>query len=450
MTVICTLVDDWDDVRHVNEVHEKQLALAAGLLWHELDRSRHPVGGFGSVDLTEPPTPNPVADQPFPLALDPRAFHLTSLRPRAAGIECRHLRCDPGNPTKGRNPDAAVRDMPAYDVGNGLARTARSSACAAGLRDGAHVPTTTMIAMALVPQRYLDALVALEQPEGGGSSGRAVATGFLVGFDSGERDDTQQTLYRTFLVTNRHVVEDEDRLVAKFNRGDEATRYDIGLLDASGAPVWASHDSFDIAVIPVRLDELRHEGAEFAFVTDENMLDLDGMDELQVGAGYSVFVLGFPMGLAGVQRKYAVVRAGHIARIDREIVDDPDYRGYLLDATIYPGNSGGPVVLAPNPSVIEGSPSVSTLYVIGVVSSYIPYTETAVSIQTRQPRITFQENSGLAVAVPLDAVRAAARPLMKLPLMGPNETASEQDAPSQHAPPEDAAPSPPLPGDASM
>jgi hypothetical protein len=245
--------------------------------------------------------------------------------------------------------------------------------------------------MALVPQQYLDSLVALEQPTPPGETPRAVATGFLVGFDSGDKDEEEQTLYRTFLVTNRHVVEGGSKLVAKFNRGDEAARYDIELLDGDGNPNWVSHGEFDIAVIPVGLVGLRDEGAEFAFVTDENMLDLDKMDELQVGAGYSVFVLGFPMGLAGVQRKYAIVRTGHIARIDRELINDPDYRGYLLDSTVYPGNSGGPVVLAPNAIVLDGSPVVNTLYVIGVVASYMPYSDTAVSLQTGNPASRFRK-----------------------------------------------------------
>ncbi|MEN6615143.1 MAG: hypothetical protein ABFD12_01160 [Syntrophorhabdus sp.] len=37
---------------------------------------------------------------------------------------------------------------------------------------------------------------------------------------------------------------------------------------------------------------------------------------------------------------------------------------------------------------------------VGIVSSFIPYREVAVSEQTRRPRIVFEENSGLANLVP--------------------------------------------------
>ena len=42
---------------------------------------------------------------------------------------------------------------------------------------------------------------------------------------------------------------------------------------------------------------------------------------------------------------------------------------------------------------------------IGMVSSYIPYEEVAISEQTGKRRMVFQENSGLAVVVPIDVIQ---------------------------------------------
>jgi hypothetical protein len=41
---------------------------------------------------------------------------------------------------------------------------------------------------------------------------------------------------------------------------------------------------------------------------------------------------------------------------------------------------------------------------IGVISSYIPYSDTAISLQTKRPRITFEENSGLCIVIPSNEI----------------------------------------------
>jgi hypothetical protein len=91
-----------------------------------------------------------------------------------------------------------------------------------------------------------------------------------------------------------------------------------------------------------------------------------------------------------------------IARLDREIVAEEG--GFLIDCVIFPGNSGGPVVLKPEGMAITGTKTATQSYVIGIVAGYVPYTDVAVSQQTGKPRITFEENSGLASVVPMDAV----------------------------------------------
>lgn len=84
-------------------------------------------------------------------------------------------------------------------------------------------------------------------------------------------------------------------------------------------------------------------------------------------------------------------------------------RGDLLaDAFVFPGNSGGPVLYEP-PIKITGnglitSPFINEEHLIGLVSEFISYPETAVSIHTKRPRVIFEENSGLAIIVPVDAI----------------------------------------------
>jgi hypothetical protein len=44
---------------------------------------------------------------------------------------------------------------------------------------------------------------------------------------------------------------------------------------------------------------------------------------------------------------------------------------------------------------------------LGLVSSYLTYEDIAVSLQTNKPRISFQENSGLASVLPVDFIDEA-------------------------------------------
>ena len=41
---------------------------------------------------------------------------------------------------------------------------------------------------------------------------------------------------------------------------------------------------------------------------------------------------------------------------------------------------------------------------IGMVSSYLPYTEVAISTQTGRPRMIFEENSGLGIVIPMEQI----------------------------------------------
>ena len=77
----------------------------------------------------------------------------------------------------------------------------------------------------------------------------------------------------------------------------------------------------------------------------------------------------------------------------------------LIDSFIFPGNSGGPVVTKPEQISITNTQSIMSSLLIGMVSSYIPYEEVAISEQTGKRRMVFQENSGLAVVVPIDVIQ---------------------------------------------
>jgi hypothetical protein len=205
-----------------------------------------------------------------------------------------------------------------------------------------------------------------------------------------------------------------------------------------GSPAFSVSEKFDVAVCPINAEAMRDAGADFSVLPERAHLDLQGIQSLNVVGGDAVFTLGFPMGIAGTEKKYAIVRSGVVARVDREIVDETGC--FLIDCPVFPGNSGGPVVLRPEALTLGDQPPRKKVHVIGIVSGYVPYTDTAISEQTQRPRVSFEENSGLAYVVPMDAVNELVKPIMDSFLddgqKPTSETSAEDEPPSAASPPD--------------
>jgi S1-C subfamily serine protease len=273
----------------------------------------------------------------------------------------------------------------------------------------------------LVPPFFVDSVVAIGHmeatpgPNPGLTQVRWVpdASGFLYGDLISKQGD--QGLYEVYLVTNKHVVLDHIAAAAgplsvRFNSQSpgSAREYDIPLNDEHGKPTWHAHADADVdlAVIRINANFLKEQGARFDFFTSNgNLLTREKAKEIGLSEGDGIFVLGFPMGLVGGIQDYVIVRQGAIARI-RDRLDSPTVKTFLIDSFIFPGSSGSPVVLKPEASSIVGTkPAIHQAYLVGVVQAYVSYIDTAYSKQTKRPRVTFEENSGLATVVPADYIQ---------------------------------------------
>ncbi len=248
-----------------------------------------------------------------------------------------------------------------------------------------------------------------------------VGTGFLFGKHvSSIPEGTKQ--YKVYLVTNKHVLNGQRTILLRFNpqTGQAAKDFVETVVDINGAPTWTGHpnDQADVAVLGVNPDVLHQEGMKFAFFqSDEAILQRADMNTREVTEGDSVFVLGFPMGLMAVDHQYVILRSGALARV-RDFLDSRSDE-YIIDVQVFPGNSGGPVILKPELASIEGTKNQMSAGLIGLVKSYIPYRDVAVSQQTGRPRVIFEENSGLSVVEPVDHIIEAiqADELRKLPVV---------------------------------
>ncbi len=264
--------------------------------------------------------------------------------------------------------------------------------------------------MALIPPFFLDCVVAIGF-KGADGTPAFLATGFLYGTPVGKNPENE-TLYRTYLVTNRHVFEGAEAAVVRFNPAADgpARVYDLALKAPDGTMAWISHPNknIDVAVVGINVNLLKEHQIRFAFFNEDNhVLSRAQARDAELSEGDGVFVLGFPLGLVGGERNYVIVRSGVLARIRDALAGAaPDF---LVDASIFPGNSGGPVVTRPEFTAIQGTKNITSAMLIGMVSSYVPYKDVAISQQTKRTRVVFEENSGLAAVVPIDFVAEAVR-----------------------------------------
>ena len=248
--------------------------------------------------------------------------------------------------------------------------------------------------MSLLPKNFSSSIVALGV-EGSGDPIEFIATGFLYSQYTW-KDESGRSLYATCFVTNRHVIEGQDKLVARLSDPQSSTYNILG--------EWAVHPDpkVDIAVYEFPLDDPHgNEHRVSSFKSDSAAAFCEDLQNMEFREGDEVYTLGFPLGLAGYDRNYPIIRQGVVARI--QDLYDGQSESFLIDASIFPGNSGGPVIA--KPTMFSYGQNRAQPKLIGVVSGYLPYEDVALSAQTGRPVFAAAENSGLAVVVPIDKVK---------------------------------------------
>lgn len=256
--------------------------------------------------------------------------------------------------------------------------------------------------MTILPPSHLDKVVAIGQKQQNGQT-KWCATGFLLGHLEKGSDENRQ--YSVWLVTNKHVLHEKKHIIVRFNMANsqKSKEYTIDLYIEPTKPIWFCHtdQNIDIALIQLNPEVLRKDGILFCYFQDDlETATLDDMNQKGLSEGDSIFVLGYPLGFVDQYKNFVFVRNGIISRIQDAYLH---MRGsYIIDSSIYPGNSGGPVVSRPEIAAVAGTEACNQSLLIGVVNSYIPFDDVAISTQTQKPRVVFQENSGLANVIPVD------------------------------------------------
>ncbi|WP_423350494.1 trypsin-like serine peptidase [Phenylobacterium sp. VNQ135] len=185
----------------------------------------------------------------------------------------------------------------------------------------------------------IHATVQLEQPLGDGT--RTVGTGFLISAPSANGQP------RTILVTANHVLEKmpsaNARIGYRIANADGSWSYSpqqLKIRDGKGGELWTHHPTRDVAVMEIKAP------AEFAKAAIPlNYLAADDtFTSYNVTAGDEMMALGFPRGLSANQAGFPILRSGRIASYP--VAPAKQFPTFLLDFSVFPGNSGGPVFVS--------------------------------------------------------------------------------------------------------
>ncbi|MEX0616712.1 MAG: serine protease [Candidatus Woykebacteria bacterium] len=153
---------------------------------------------------------------------------------------------------------------------------------------------------------------------------------------------------------------------------------------------WLFHpvQKYDIALLPI---ELNQENNDFKLIPKD--LFFESVKNKKTPELLQVFFCSYQPGVEKIKDINPIIRTGFISRVNKD-------NSLIIDANTFPGNSGSPVFVAPTTGLVSdegtqiGNPFSGKF--LGVITSYIPYRDVAESKQTGNPRIIFEENTGLA------------------------------------------------------
>jgi len=185
--------------------------------------------------------------------------------------------------------------------------------------------------------QLINATVQIEQPNADGT--RTVGTGFLL--DAPAPDGTP----RTVLVTAAHVYDKmpmaEVRIGWRYADATGAWKYDPQPLKVreGSRPLWTRHPDRDVAVMAIKAPP------EFAraAIPVSWLAETTTFEERRLTPGDEMIAMGFPRGLSSNRAGFPILRFGRVSSYPLWPV--AEFPTFLLDFTVFPGNSGGPVIV---------------------------------------------------------------------------------------------------------
>ena len=225
----------------------------------------------------------------------------------------------------------------------------------------------------------------LSLPTGDGHTSMSVeSAGFLYAYTppefiqhKSEPDEQGHQYYwsQIWVVTCYHSIKRNPMPVVRVDAKSGGTiTYPIA------AKHWHAHPTEDVAVAPFRLSDSANNpsASEIDRLSDTDIVTLGSssvaLRQQLVTMGFyeytPVAMIGFPLGrIEGGKKNYPVVRSGRIAQIQGYIDGDPEHRSFLVDGSVFGGNSGGPVVIPGGTRSPRGEKVLSSTVLIGLVAN---------------------------------------------------------------------------------
>ncbi|WP_435272817.1 trypsin-like serine peptidase [Streptomyces parvulus] len=243
-----------------------------------------------------------------------------------------------------------------------------------------------------------------EGPQGGSDG-----TAFIYAID----DDMKRMT--PVLVTNKHVIAGAKECTIHFVQGQKnmpALSEDAIAYRFPSRPEgpWVGHPStdVDVAVMPLGpcLNEMEKVGVSpFVRVIPPNAAprpdDLDAID-----ASANVIFVGYPNGLYDAVNKTPILRRGITASpIHLDWQGQPQF---LIDASVFPGSSGSPVFLEPNPfangGISVGGPESAPQFVGVVAAVYQRKVNGEIVFTGKAPRVEVFDPINLGIVYKWTAI----------------------------------------------
>ena len=209
----------------------------------------------------------------------------------------------------------------------------------------------------------INATVQLEQPIGNGR--RTVGTGFLIS------DPAPDGTPRTVLVTANHVLTmmpgAEIRIGFRVENPDGTWRFAPRTVAIRNGEreLWTHHASRDIAVMRIVAPP---EFARAAIPLDWLASDTTFADD-HVEPGDEMLALGYPRGLSSNTAGFPILRSGRVA--SSPLTPATAYPTFLLDFSVFPGNSGGPVYVSAASERRAGGEAPPPQFIAGVLTEQV-------------------------------------------------------------------------------
>jgi hypothetical protein len=246
------------------------------------------------------------------------------------------------------------------------------------------------------------------QGTGGGKSW--VGTGFVYSVETDKGP-------AHFLVTNKHVLRDAETLAISMIAARPDGTAALGRASqVNWTPfndnAWVGHEleQVDVAVIPFSrlLEALLAAGSPAFFRSVGSDIALNSARTAELDALESVVFIGYPSGIFDTANLLPIMRRGTTAT--PIAVDYLGLPAFVIDASVFPGSSGSPVLLFDRGmySIRNGGTAIGTrLMLLGILASiHVSHVEGNVRLLPARLAIDFDQPLGLGIVFRAEAIDA--------------------------------------------